>query len=128
MAYSLVLLKFLAKGALNFVTAGVGGDIVCEVLPDIARDVWKHWHRDRDAKQRQEDLAALAAAAPADVKAQVKLAVKEVAADKPVNTREALELYLSLIPDQIRKSLRRPADPDGATCPHELIPQAADDV
>src|SRR5436190_17571972 len=128
MAYSLVLLKFLAKGALNMVTAGVGGDLMCEVLPEIAADVWKRWHGERDARQRQEDLAALAAAAPADVKAQVKEAVKEVAGDQPLNTQEALALYLSFIPDQIRKSLRRPADPAGATCPFEMIPQTSDDV
>src|SRR5262249_48608665 len=46
MAYPLVLLKFLAKGALNAVSGGVGGDFLCEVLPDVAASVWGWWHKE----------------------------------------------------------------------------------
>ena len=41
--------------------------------------------------------------------------ILEVAADKPPATQKALEIYLSLVPGQVRKSLRRPADPSGTT-------------
>jgi tetratricopeptide (TPR) repeat protein len=123
-----MLLKFVGKGLLNAVGGGLAGDILFEALPDVAADVWKWWSKERDASQRRQDLAAVALASPAEVRVQAALVVQELALDRPGETRQALEIYLSLIPAQVRKSLRRPADPSGTTVAPELCPCRADDL
>ncbi len=128
MANPLVLLRCVAKAAANFFGGGVAGDVFFEVLTDVAGDAWRWWHKDRDAEQRRQDLAALAQASPAEVKQQVLEIVKEVAADRPAEEQKALEIYLSLVPGQVRKSLRRSSDPQGVTVPYEMSPSKAEDL
>ena len=124
----LMLLKFAGKGLLNAFGGGIGGDLVFEVLPDVAADVWNWWSAERNAGERRADLAAVAQATPAEVRADIDILVKELALERPVATQQALGLYLSLIPGQVRKSLRRPADPSGTTVALELCPVKADDL
>jgi serine/threonine protein kinase len=128
MANPLNLLRCIGKAAANFFGGGIAGDVVFDVLPDLANDAWKWWHKDRDADQRRQDLAAVAQATPAQVNAEVQAIVQEVAADKPVEQQKALGVYLSLVPAQVRKSLRRPSDPLGVTVTYELAPKKADDL
>jgi serine/threonine protein kinase/Tfp pilus assembly protein PilF len=128
MANPMVLLRCVGKAAANFFGGGVAGDLLFEVLPDVAGDAWKWWHKDRDAEGRRQDLAALAQASPAEVKKQVHEIVHEVAGDKPPEQQKALEIYLSLVPGQVRKSLRRPSDPVGVTVPFEMSPSKAEDL
>jgi serine/threonine protein kinase len=123
-----MLLKFIAKGVLNAVGGGVGGDLLFEVVPDVAADVWNWWSSERDAGQRRADLAAVAAATPAEVRANVSIIVQEIALELNTDTKQILDIYLSLIPAQVRKSLRRPADPAGTTVAPELCPARADDL
>jgi serine/threonine protein kinase/Tfp pilus assembly protein PilF len=123
-----LLLRCIGKAAANFLGGGIAGDVLFEILPDAANDAWKWWHKDRDAEQRRQDVAAVAAATPAEVKQEVAAIVREVAADKPPEVRKQLEVYLSLVPGQVRKSLRRPSDPAGVTVPYELAPNKAEDL
>src|SRR5262249_6936476 len=111
-----------------FVGGGVAGDLVCEVIPDLAADAWKWWHGERNAEQRRQDVADVAQATPSDCQKQINDIVLEFAADKPAAQKEALALYLSLVPPQVRKSLKRPSDPTGTTVPLELVPKKADDL
>jgi tetratricopeptide (TPR) repeat protein len=124
----LKLLEFVGKGFLNAVGAGVGGDLLIEVLPAVAADVWKWWSGERDANQRRADLAAIARASSAEVRAETAALVKQLALERPPETRQALALFLSLIPAQVRKSMRRPDDPTGSTVSPELCPTKADDL
>jgi serine/threonine protein kinase len=124
----LVLLRCVGKAAANFLGGGIAGDVLFELLPDLANGAWKWWHKDRDADQRRQDLAAVAQATPAQVQQEVAAIVHEVAADKPLAEQKALGIYLSLVPGQVRKSLRRPSDPLGATVPFELSPSKAEDL
>jgi tetratricopeptide (TPR) repeat protein len=124
----LVLLRFFGKGLLNAFGGGVGGDLLFDVLPEVAADVWQWWGDARDPDQRRADLAAVAGASPAEVRADIDQLVREIALDRPAATRQALGLYLSLIPGQVRKSLRRPSDPTGSTVAFELCPAKADDL
>lgn len=128
MANPLFLLRAVGKAAANFFGGGFAGDVMFEVLPDVANGAWKWWHGERDAEQRRQDLAAVALASPNDVKAEVQGIVLEVAGDKPPAVQKELEIYLSLLPGQVRKSLRRPSDPQGVTVTHELSPSKADDL
>src|SRR5262245_10438711 len=128
MSRPLLLLRCVGKAAANFFGGGIAGDVLFEVLPDVAGEAWKWWHGQRDAGQRREDLAAVALATPAEVKGQVAAIVLEFAADRPPGEQKALGVYLSLIPGQVRKSLRRPSDAAGVTVPFEMSPSRADDL
>jgi hypothetical protein len=128
MRYPLMLLKFIGKGVANAFGGGVAGDLLFEALPEIAADVWKWWAAERNPDQRRADLAELAQAPAAEIREQITAVVGEVAGDKPAVTQQALALYLSLIPGQVRKSLRRPADPTGTTVALEQVPRQADDL
>jgi tetratricopeptide (TPR) repeat protein len=128
MGAPLILLKVVGKAAANFVGGGVAGDVLFDVLPDVATEAWKWWSRQRNPQERQADLQALAQTPTVALRAQVAEVVEEVAGDKPAATQEALQIYLSLIPGQLRKSMRRPGDPQGQTVPQERVPQQADDL
>jgi tetratricopeptide (TPR) repeat protein len=124
----LVLLKFVAKAALNAVSGGLAGDVLFEVVPEVAADAWKWWGQERSAEQRREDVQAVAQARGDEARHQVADVVREVAGDRPSTTQQALAIYLSQIPAQVRKTLRRPADPTGTTVPLELVPRQANDL
>ena len=128
MRYSLMFLKFVGKGVANAFGGGIAGDLLFEAVPEIAADVWKWWSAGRTADQRRADLAELAQASSSDVREQVAAIVLEVAADAPSATQQALALYLSLVPGQVRKSLRRPGDPTGTTVACEQVPRQPDDL
>src|SRR5262249_8836221 len=49
-------------------------------------------------------------------------------ADKPPEVKEQLSIYLSLVPNAIRRSMRRPSDPGGVTVPPALSLASADDI
>jgi tetratricopeptide (TPR) repeat protein len=128
MSAPLLLLKVVGKAAANFVGGGVAGDVLFDVLPEVAGHAWKWWSQERTPEQRQAELEALARTPTVDLRAQVKAVALEVAGDKPVATQEAIQIYLSLLPGQLRKSMRSPTNPDGKTVPHARVPQQADDL
>src|SRR6516225_7776967 len=113
MAVFLALLKAVGKAALNVVGGGVAGDVVCDVLPEVAQKVYEWWGAGKPEGQRRAELEALAQAPPAEVRQAVAEAVAAVAPGQPAEVRERLALYLSLLPGAVRASMRRPADPDG---------------
>ncbi|MBY0233078.1 MAG: protein kinase [Gemmataceae bacterium] len=121
-------LRCVAKAACNAVGGGVVGDVLFDVIPGAAGGVWKWWAGARSPEQRRQDLAAVAAASPSDIRKEADALALEMCADKPEADRKALALYLSLVPGQVRKSLRRPSDPAGTTCPFQMAPANADDV
>jgi tetratricopeptide (TPR) repeat protein len=124
----LALLKFVARATLNAIGGGVGGDFAVEVLPDIARDVWRWWGKDRSEAERKADVHALVQAPAGDVQQQVKEIVREVAGDRPPDERLTLETYLKEIPSVARQSLRRRDDPRGVTVPANMPLQKAEDL
>src|SRR5262249_12975458 len=103
----------VGKAALNAVGGGVAGDVLCDVLPEVARKVCDWWGAGRSPAERKAEVEALAQAPPAEVHAAVEQAVAAVAADQPPEVRRQLSVYLSLVPAAVRASLRRPADPGG---------------
>jgi serine/threonine-protein kinase len=123
-----VLLKFAAKAALNAVSAGMAGDLVVEVLPEVAQDIWDWWGKSRTAAERQEEVQALAQAPPRDVHEAVAAVVEQVAAGAAPAVREAIEAYLDRLPGNIREALARPDDPTGTTVPPDHPLQNASDL
>ncbi|MFO0846446.1 MAG: bifunctional serine/threonine-protein kinase/formylglycine-generating enzyme family protein [Gemmataceae bacterium] len=126
MSLHVALLKAVGKAVLNAAGGGLAGDVLCDVLPEVARKVCKWWGADRPPEERREEVAALAQASPAEVRQAVDQAVAAVAADQPAEVRHQLGIYLSLIPAAARASLRRPKDPspplDAFEDPESLLP------
>lgn len=120
------LLKFIGKAALNAVGGGLAGDLVIDVLPEVAKDVWGWWGKKRTPKQRQADVEALVQAPPQEVQLAVAEVVEEVAAEEPIEVKQALAAYLTQVPGAIRRSLRRPADPTGRTVAPDQTARDAD--
>ncbi len=121
-------MKVVGKGVLNAFGGGFVGDVLVDVLPEVAQDVCAWWRKDRTPEQRRADVEALAQAPAGEVRAAVNEIVLELAADKPAAVREALGLYLAQVPDAVRQSLRRPADPAGVSVPPHLALDEPDDV
>ncbi|HXG10657.1 MAG TPA: hypothetical protein VNK04_12945, partial [Gemmataceae bacterium] len=60
------LLKFIGKAALNAIGIGLAADLVVDVLPEVAKDVWEWWGKKRSIQERQAEVEALAQASPAE--------------------------------------------------------------
>jgi serine/threonine protein kinase/Tfp pilus assembly protein PilF len=125
---ALFFLRCVGKAVANAAGAGIAGDVLFEALPEVARVAWKWWGQNRTPEQRQQDLAQVAAAPAEQVRLEAKDIVLELAADRPAEEQKALEAYLTLVPGQIRQSMRRPEDPSGATVAFELVPQNEEQV
>ena len=124
----LVLLKAIGRAALNYVGAGVLGDILIDALPEIANDTWDEWSKEKDAKERRAELEAVAQATGEQLAEAIKEVVHEVAAGSSPDVRDALSAYLRQVPAEIRRTLRRPADPTGTTVPVGLVLRKGDDL
>jgi hypothetical protein len=122
------LLKFIAKASLNAVGGGFAGDLVMDVMPGVFRDVWGRWSKDRTDEQRRAELEALAQAPAEQVKKAAKEEAASAASGRPPGEVLALETYLTMVPGTLRRSLRRPADPRGATVPKNLPLQSPEDL
>src|SRR5262245_50481425 len=107
----LALLKCIAKASLNAVGGGFLGDVVVDVIPAVAGDVWKWWRPDRDEEAMRAELQALAQAPAEEVRQAAAEVAREVAGDRLPEVREELAVYLTQVPAMIRRSLRRPSDP-----------------
>jgi serine/threonine-protein kinase len=108
----LALLKCLAKAALKQAAnmAGFG-------LGDVAEEVWNEWNKDRDAAQRQAELQAVVQMAGDQFRQQVEAVLAEVAAGQPEAVRRHVSSCLQELPEQLRRSFRRPQDTVGDSAP-----------
>src|SRR5262245_24231325 len=113
----MALLRFVARASLNAVGGGILGDFAIDVIPDIARDVWKHWSAGKTPPQMHAELQALAQAPPAEVREAARQAAAEAAPELNLEMRERLADYVAQVPALVRRTLRRPSDPSGATVP-----------
>jgi formylglycine-generating enzyme required for sulfatase activity len=111
----LALLRFVAKAGLNALGGGLAGEFAVEVLPDLARDVWRWWGDGKAPEQLRDEAQAVAALPDAEARAAAEQVAAEEAADQPTEVRRRLADYLAQLPAAIRQSQRRPADPTGRT-------------
>jgi formylglycine-generating enzyme required for sulfatase activity/serine/threonine protein kinase len=116
----LAFLRFVAKAALNVVGFGVAGDFAVEVLPDVARDLWRWWGQDRPPEELRAEVEAVARLEGEEARRHAEQAAAEVAAGRPESVRRALTAYLAQVPAAVRRSQRRPADPGGRTVAADL--------
>ncbi len=113
------------KHGLNLLAGGLP---VGEVMVEVAREAWGRWRQDGPEDERRKELGELAAAPPDEVRREVDRVVDEVAAGQPAEVRQALSLYLTQVPAAVHWSLRRPADPAGATVPAGLSLDRPEDL
>jgi parallel beta-helix repeat protein len=88
-----------------------------EALYDIAADALRRLREAQDDDQLHLSMQEAAVASREEVKFEADAVARDVAAEQPADVRQALSIYLSLLPGAIRQSLRRPADPAGHTVP-----------
>src|SRR5688500_15248287 len=103
--FKCISLAVLARGPralIGFIPFG-------ELLYNIAADALKRLRTKPDAEVNAELAEAAKVDAPA-ARQEAEAVAAEVAADQPVEVRANLVSYLSLVPDAVRQSLRRPAD------------------
>jgi len=109
--------------------AGLPGEIAAEVLIEVAKKAWDRWYVEHPSpKQRAEDLEAIAQAPYADVRAAAESIARQEAPNASPAEREELAQYLTQIPAQICRALRRPSDPTGKTATVAQAPRSADDL
>jgi formylglycine-generating enzyme required for sulfatase activity/serine/threonine protein kinase len=125
---SFALLKILAKTLGNALGGGIAGDLLVEVLPEVAKDGWAWWHKEKDEKARRSELEAIVQSGNAQLRQEISTIVRIELATQPQVVQQTVELYLTQLPASIRRALRRPDDPRGATVPANLPLCKADDL
>ena len=113
------LLEFTGKVLLRTASFGLAGDLT-EVLPQVAQEVWTRWSKERSESQRRAEIEALIQTPAAEIRQAVAELVGELAGERSQAVQKALVTYLGQVPDTIRHSFRRPADPEGTTVPAAL--------
>ena len=121
-----VLLKCIGravvKNVVNFLTLGVGGDILV--------DAWDYWQEAAGKEQRPAQVQAVAQLSPAETHEAVAQIVREEAAALPSAQQAQVAAYLEQVPATVRRTLRGSHDPSGRTTgagtsfrkPEDLLP------
>lgn len=122
------LMKYVARAALNVGGAGVLGDVVFEFLPELARKAWGWWSGETDEKQRIADVQQLTQMSQQEAVVQAQAVVQAEAQNVSEEIQLELISYLTQMPDSIRQSQRRPADPSGRTVSPGLSLSRATDL
>jgi formylglycine-generating enzyme required for sulfatase activity len=121
------LLEFTGKVLLRTASFGLAGDLT-EVLPQVVQEVWTRWSKERSESQRRAEIEALIQTPAAEIRQAVAELVQELAGERSQVLQKALVTYLGQVPDTIRHSFRRPADPEGTTVPAALPLGRPDDL
>lgn len=122
------LLKILAKTLGNALGGGFAGDLIVEVLPEVAKDGWAWWHKEKDEKERRSELEVIVQSGNAQLRQEINAIVRAELAAQPPVIQQTVELYLTQLPASIRRALRRPDDPNGVTVPANLALHKAEDL
>ena len=125
---SFAFFKFVAKASLNCVGFGVAGDFIGEVVPDVAREVYRRWVKGRPPEEVRAEVQAIAQATDDEARRAAAAAVAEEAGCKPEELQLALITYLAQIPAAVRQTQRSLADPSGRTVSRSLVLSRPADV
>ncbi len=103
-----------------------GGKALCSLVPfgevafEIAAAAFEEYRKDHGTAELRADLERLAQAPRDEVHQAAEQAAAAEAAGQPAEISLALVSYLDQVPAAVRRSLRRPDDPAGATLPAGL--------
>lgn len=121
-------LRFFVRAALNQVGFGVAGELVVEVLPALPRDLWAWWGKDQPEAELRAEVQQLAQLPDNVMQKQAPRLVAEEGASKPEVVRQQVTILTGLVPQAIRASQRRLADPSGRTVAPGLRLREPDDL
>ncbi len=97
--------RILAKNAANSLGFGLG---------DSAVEIWEAWSKETpSAEQRLAEVQEVAQLSQVKASDLAKRIVLELATDQPDTRCDQVAAVLTQIPENTRRSLRRPADPSG---------------
>ncbi|MDB5308173.1 MAG: pkn1 6 [Gemmataceae bacterium] len=125
----LALMECVAQAVMN---KGVRG--LAEFVPggpyllDVAGDAYRLFRERRRVAELRDELVKAAAAGVEEVKRAAGEAVRQVAAQSPIEDRLTLELYLTQIPGCVRQSLKRADDPSGKSVPADFALNTPEDL
>ncbi|MEM7130779.1 MAG: bifunctional serine/threonine-protein kinase/formylglycine-generating enzyme family protein [Chloroflexota bacterium] len=122
------LLRFVTKALCNAAGGGILGDLLVDVLPGVAQDIWQRWNEQHSREELRQELETIAQAEGVQIRMLAAQLVQEIAAAQSPEMQQKLESYLIQLPAAIRGSMRRPADPSGTTVPAGLVPRKAEDL
>src|SRR5687768_13676875 len=107
MGLPFTLLKHIGKAVLNVLGGGIAGNAIVEWLPQIAKEAWKSWSKERDEQQRRAETELIVQAGVEQLRQDIAEVKRVVATDKSPEIQLALESYLTQVPAAIQRSLRR---------------------
>ena len=114
----LALLKGVAKGVVHYGSAGLIPGVAMDWLIDggeaICNDVWEYWGKDRKEQERRQAIEEVAQATAAELRDEIEVIAREELADRP-DERATLAALLHQLQPCVRRTLRRPEDPQGLT-------------
>src|SRR5947209_336750 len=122
------LLKLIGQAVLNTAGAGLTGDFIVDVLPEVAHDVWNEWNKQQNEYQRRAEVEALVQTPTEEINQAVAEIVNSLTVEQPPAVCFALASYLNQVPVTIRHAFRRLTDPVGATLPAGLPLDKAEDL
>jgi formylglycine-generating enzyme required for sulfatase activity len=88
-----------------------------ETLYEIAKAAWTELRKKQTEEEIRLGLGDLAAAPDTDIECEAQKVALEVAGDQSTDVQLQLVTYLRQLPNTVRASLSRPADPSGRTLP-----------
>lgn len=112
------LLQCLARALVRHGGNALGVGAVGDALVGVGEEVWNEWKHDRDEQALRDEIAAIVQMAADQFRQEVAKVVREMAGEQPPEVRQRVSRWLEAVPDQLRLSLRRPADPTG----HSALP------
>jgi formylglycine-generating enzyme required for sulfatase activity len=111
----LALLHVFAKAASNAIGGEVAGDVVVEVLPDVARDVWDRWGKGRPEAELRDEIQEVARLSPEQAREQASLVLTEEASGVGEPVLKLVRALVARVPATMQASQRSITDPTGRT-------------
>jgi eukaryotic-like serine/threonine-protein kinase len=129
MRMPVTLMMAIGKAALNVAGVGLVGDAA-----EIGKAAWEYWKK--SPEERLDELEAVVRADDEAIQAGAQQVAAELAPGESQPVRMRLATFLKQVPNRIRQSQRRPADPTGRSIrpgfvvsrPEDLIPFVPDQL
>jgi formylglycine-generating enzyme required for sulfatase activity len=111
------LVKAVAKNGIELLCSFIPGG---EKLFAICVDTWQGYRQERAIAALRDDLGVLVRLTAEERQSEAADAVREAGLSEPPAAGQLLTEYAAVVPEMIRHTARRPADPGGTSIPENL--------